>query len=76
MAPRFGSLDHSPRAQTVTRELVTFTAACPCGRDAMWTSQAVHSSPWPHHGSPTLITRNEIECDFCDTPLTATTMAA
>ena len=56
---------------------VEFTAACPsCGGEAQWVAMAVHSSPWPHHGLPTLVTTHEIECGHCDTPQTATTMAA
>ena len=49
------------------RELVIFAAACPCGQDAKWTAQAVLSSPWPHVGLPTLVTKNDIDCEHCGT---------
>lgn len=45
-------------------ERIVYVAPCPsCGTDATWTSKAVMESPWPHHGTPILVSAVEVACD-------------
>ena len=61
----------------MSQDAVGFVAACPCGHDAWWISRpALIGSPLRGGGPPTLVTKHDIECDFCHQPVKATITAA